>query len=85
MNIEQQIYTVLINHAKGVQDRISGISKPTLIKMKRGEGRTKFSELFKVLFDNGIENITLTSKETIMQFDVKGKGVEITTKSIKKL
>jgi len=82
MNIEQQIYKELLKHAKGNQSKIEGISQPTLIAMKNGKGNTTFSNVFKALFDNGIETMVLKSKHTEMIFDATGKKLTVTTKKI---
>lgn len=82
MNIEQQIYNVLLNNAKGVQADIKGLTQPTLIAMKRGDSKTSFSKLFNILFDNGILKLTLESEHTQMVFYCEDKEVVIQTKSL---
>lgn len=84
MNIEQQIYNVLLNNANGNQAKIKNVSQPTLILMKRGKSKTTFSKLFNILFDNGIKTISLKSDHTVMEFDCESKEVTVTTKSLSK-
>lgn len=79
MNIDQQIYKALIQ-AKGKQSKIVGISKPTLIGMKNGTLKTSFSKLFTVLKENGIPEIHLKSKETLMHIDAENGEINVTTK-----
>lgn len=82
MNIEQQIYHALLANAGGIQANINKVSQPTLIAMKRGKGKTRFSQLFQMLFDNGVESITLHGKNTEMTFNCIDKDVSVTTKSL---
>lgn len=85
MNIEQQIYNALLNNAGGNQSKIVGIAKPTLIKMKRGENKTTFSQVFEHLFNNGITELTLKSDHTEMKFTTSpDKELTVTTKSLSK-
>lgn len=80
MNIEKQIYKLLLDNAGGVQARIKGITKPTLIKMRNGHGQTTFSKLFKTLFENGIQTATLCSEHTEMHINAVTNEVSVTTK-----
>lgn len=80
MNIDQQIYYTLLDNAGGVQSKIKGINKMMLNKMRKGDKKTKFSELLEALLENGINEISLKSEHTIMNIDVKGKDIQVTTK-----
>lgn len=80
MNIEKQIYSLLIASAGGKQEDIKSISQPTLRLMKKGAGTTAFSKVFDVLFDNGITTAILESDYTIMKLNSKDKTAEVEPK-----
>lgn len=80
MSIDQQIYYTLLDNAGGVQSNIKGINKMMLNKMRKGDKKTKFSELLEALLENGINEISLKSEHTIINIDVKGKDIQVTTK-----
>lgn len=80
MNIEKQIYSLLIASAGGKQKEIKGVSQPTLRDLKRGSGTTAFSKVFDILFENGITTATLESDYTIMTLNCKDKTAEVEPK-----
>lgn len=82
MTIDQQIYHLLLNNAGGVQNNIKGINKMLLNKMRKGTGKTKFSQLLEAMFENGIDRVTLHSEHTLMNIEVKDKSIEVLTKAI---
>lgn len=84
MNIDQQIYNLLLDNAGGQVSKIQGLNRVMLSKMRKGDSRTKFSQLFEALFENGIEKATLKSKHTVMDISVKDKQVTVVTKSTAK-
>lgn len=81
MNIDQQIYKAFLAHAGGIQENIKGLTRPTLIKMKKGKNKTRYSEVFEGMFANGINKISLHSEHTQMDFVLDGKEVNVITKS----
>lgn len=82
MGIDQQIYHLLLDNAGGQITKIKGINRVLLTKMRKGESKTKFSELFEALFENGISKATLHSEHTTMDICVEGKQLTVTTKKI---
>lgn len=81
MNIEKQLYQILIDHAKTYNDgKVVGVSKPTLSNMKLGKGSTTFSKVFKTLFENGIEKAVLTGENVEMEINILTNEVNVLAK-----
>lgn len=81
MNIEKQLYQILIDHAKHHNNgKVEGVSKPTLSNMKLGKGKTTFSKVFKALFDNGIQKAVLSGENVEMEINTITKEVNVLAK-----
>lgn len=81
MNIEKQIYGLLIASAGGKQEKIKSVSQPTLREMKKGTGKTSFKKVFDILFDNGVLTATLESEHTVMKLNCKDRTAEVSPKN----
>lgn len=75
MNIEKEIYNVLMSNARFKQNEINDISQPTLRLLKEGSGKTSIYKVFDILFSNGIESVKIKTKTGSLTFDAKKREV----------
>jgi hypothetical protein len=75
MNIEKEIYKVLIANSGGKQDDILGIAQPTLRTLKKGTGKTAIYNVFDSLFCNGIKSIELSTDFGSLKLDSEKREV----------
>lgn len=61
VNIEQEIFKLLIGNANGKLTDVQGVTPATLRTLKEGKGKTSIYNIFDALFRNGVKSVDLNT------------------------
>lgn len=75
MNIEKEVYKIIIANAKSNQKKVESVSMPTLRQLRKGDGKTSVYKVFDALFSNGINKITLNTESGDLTFCAQTRQV----------